>query len=169
MKLKKEDIQNLKLAKKNYVKAYGKIKKRISYILDTIAKSFNNSIVEWCFWDTEDSDFLSCYDGKIIYNLIVTKENNDEEWIVDLGGEDGEITLSHAFPANWLFEDFEKELKESRTRFLEKEEKLLKAFSKKRETAEVLLKKIAECLNKEWESIEDLEGAINHLLKYTVD
>lgn len=123
-KLDKKYMQEFSDIKKNCIKYHKKVNQRIGYIITEISKLFNDIVYSWKHYD----DFFEHYDEKFIYDLYIEKADIDDDWLVDLGGTIGEISLNRCLPAHWLFEDFLEELKEAKARFEKKQEEQLKAF-----------------------------------------
>ena len=90
------------------------ISNRITYIMNTVAKSFGTS-VDWWDWPNGTSDYdgtpriSDLQDGELY--LSGQWGRGDKEMMAIIGGDEWDFGYLE-FPFNWLMEDFEDELKD---------------------------------------------------------
>lgn len=97
---------------------------RITYVLDTIYKTFGSSCDNWYFDGAEEGqlgDVNRHVDHHEVSGIIAySKKPSGQDMAVILNNGD-EWGLDEGFPTHWLFEDFEQELKDGKEKFLKKE------------------------------------------------
>jgi len=128
-----EDYDKRKELLKKAGKYTSEIEKRIGYITDKIYETFNLKKEDWGFTEgveageygsfdmssNKDKIFISSAPG-LYDEIIITKEG--EEWCFDC-----------SIPTRWLFEDFEKELKDGKKLYEKKREEEKKEAKDKKE------------------------------------
>ena len=99
---------------------------RISYIFDTIYKTFGKKYDTWYFYGAkkgEVGDLDDGFDNEWV-NAIVVAQNNQYLIVIlkdpDYGEE--EENLRHRFPERWLYQDFEAELVAGKKAWEQKQE-----------------------------------------------
>jgi hypothetical protein len=166
-KIKKEIGQ----LKNQYTYLCDKIDNRVDYIIHTICKEFNRSLNYYNYANADDDGYNGYFDFeeyKKSVNIVTSISNINRydgwsELLVILEGEHaGEWNLADGFPTAWLFNDFEKELKNGIKKYknkeIERKNKAKLSRDQKKEEKKKLLKEIEKKLSKE--ELEALRSAL---------
>jgi hypothetical protein len=122
---------------------------RIDYIVKTIIKTYKKKLQYWHFSNAAEDEI-----GDISENIYHAESHGDVSITIEpyedldfIDKENCEWGLEDGFPYEWLFTDFEEELKEGRKAYLEKEKQ--NKSKEKSENSKKVLETIKSKLSKE--------------------
>lgn len=97
---------------------------RMTYIIQTVCKTFDVKLETWYFSDAQEGQMGHLtWDEPELFSVWDIRNRKDMTIITESGEE---YYFDNSIPTRWLFENFEEELEEGKKRYEEREEEKLK-------------------------------------------